>query len=290
MKYPIFFVAPLLLLVGILLLSSSNSKTLPDPAQSRWINLTLRQIGHDLLSAQCDSTSVIPRVSRGADGRYLLQLERQLDYDLLVDITNRRLHQSSYPVDYTIAIEDCQSAELLLGFRWSSAVPSPDPACTGRDQAEGCHNISLTIHPREDAVSPVRGVSGGIALLSGIALLFVGWPRYSANPTREEKASDSLIILSPKTTLDDHNLVLLIAGEEEPLTYRESQLLAHLSRHANLILDREDIKSAVWESEGIITGRSLDVFISRLRKKLAKDPSIEIETIRGRGYRLKTNQ
>jgi DNA-binding response OmpR family regulator len=45
----------------------------------------------------------------------------------------------------------------------------------------------------------------------------------------------------------------------------------------------------VWEDEGVITGRSLDVFISKLRKKLKNDPSVQIVNVHGKGYKLESN-
>ena len=54
----------------------------------------------------------------------------------------------------------------------------------------------------------------------------------------------------------------------------------------NQVLKREDIQDAIWSEEGVIVGRSLDVFISRLRKILRKDERLAIKNIHGVGYRL----
>jgi DNA-binding response OmpR family regulator len=75
---------------------------------------------------------------------------------------------------------------------------------------------------------------------------------------------------------------------EEPvkLTHRESHLLYNLLKNKNKVLDRSYILEKLWGSNDFFTGRSMDVFISKLRKKLAGDPQIEIVNVRGYGYKL----
>ena len=59
-----------------------------------------------------------------------------------------------------------------------------------------------------------------------------------------------------------------------------------LLKLANTIIYREQLQKDVWENEGVIVTRSLDVFISKLRKKLEKDPAIRIVNVHGKGYKL----
>ncbi|KQC32056.1 transcriptional regulator [Nonlabens sp. YIK11] len=76
--------------------------------------------------------------------------------------------------------------------------------------------------------------------------------------------------------------------ENEPvkLTHRESHLLYHLIQNKNKVLDRSYILQKLWGSDDFFTGRSMDVFITKLRKKLAKDEALEIVNVRGYGYKL----
>jgi len=71
------------------------------------------------------------------------------------------------------------------------------------------------------------------------------------------------------------------------LTYRESELLKLFADNINQIVKREDILMKIWGNDQFFSSRSLDVFISRLRKLLQSDPSIRIENIHNIGYRLK---
>jgi DNA-binding response OmpR family regulator len=74
--------------------------------------------------------------------------------------------------------------------------------------------------------------------------------------------------------------------EEECLTHREAQLLHELIQHKNDLTDRSLILKKLWGSDDFFNARSMDVFISKLRKKLDKDPNIQIVNVRGYGYKL----
>ncbi|HSF52598.1 MAG TPA: response regulator transcription factor [Algoriphagus sp.] len=80
---------------------------------------------------------------------------------------------------------------------------------------------------------------------------------------------------------------LLKLGENEhPLTSRESQLLQILLENANDITDRTKILTQIWGSDDFFNARSMDVFITKLRKKLQDDPAIQILNVRGYGFKL----
>lgn len=72
----------------------------------------------------------------------------------------------------------------------------------------------------------------------------------------------------------------------ETLTHRESQLLFHLVTNKNQVLDRSFILKKLWGDDDFFNARSMDVFISKLRKKLKGDSTIQILNIRGYGYKL----
>lgn len=80
---------------------------------------------------------------------------------------------------------------------------------------------------------------------------------------------------------------LLKLNEEEcHLTARESQLLKILLENANQITDRSLILTQIWGSDDFFNARSMDVFITKLRKKLQEDTQIQILNVRGFGYKL----
>ena len=89
------------------------------------------------------------------------------------------------------------------------------------------------------------------------------------------------------TTLDIHNLLLNSNGVVTRLTYKECKLLQMFFRHSGKVIERDVFLKTIWEDDGFFVARSMDVFVSKLRKYLSSDPDVKIENIRGIGYIMK---
>jgi DNA-binding response OmpR family regulator len=89
-----------------------------------------------------------------------------------------------------------------------------------------------------------------------------------------------------KYLFDTKNYLLWNATEKIKLTQRESDLLKLFMDNKNVVLKREEILNALWGTDDYFMGRSLDVFISRLRKILTNEPGITIENLHGIGFRF----
>lgn len=87
-------------------------------------------------------------------------------------------------------------------------------------------------------------------------------------------------------TFDNRNKVLVHGGEERGLTKKESAVLKLLCQHQDQVLPRELLLNMVWGDDSYFLGRSLDVFISRLRKYLAPDERVRIVNVHGIGFKL----
>lgn len=87
---------------------------------------------------------------------------------------------------------------------------------------------------------------------------------------------------------DIGNHILASPENKKQLTHREAQLLAAFCQNPDTILKRDDLLMKIWGDDHYFASRSLDVFISRLRKYLKSDPSLKIENIHNVGYRLVT--
>lgn len=85
---------------------------------------------------------------------------------------------------------------------------------------------------------------------------------------------------------DRANLTLHHAERTYELTQREADVLAYLLARPNTVVRRDDLLRAIWGDDDYFMGRSLDVFVSRLRKRLAADPSLRIDAVHGVGFRL----
>jgi len=89
-----------------------------------------------------------------------------------------------------------------------------------------------------------------------------------------------------KYQFDTKNFILFNDAEKVGLTQREAELLKLFLDNKNLVLKREQILTALWGTDDYFMGRSLDVFISRLRKILANENGISIENLHGIGFRF----
>ncbi len=87
-------------------------------------------------------------------------------------------------------------------------------------------------------------------------------------------------------TFDTQKQILTINGDSTKLTTKEAELLALLCAHANDILERNHALKQIWVDDNYFNARSMDVYITKLRKLLKPDPRIEIINIHGKGYKL----
>lgn len=87
-------------------------------------------------------------------------------------------------------------------------------------------------------------------------------------------------------TYSDNERMLVINGEGTKLTTKEAELLKLLAYNQNKVLDRDVALKSIWGNDNYFTGRSMDVYITKLRKYLKKDERIEIVNIHGKGFKL----
>src|SRR5690554_3340327 len=103
--------------------------------------------------------------------------------------------------------------------------------------------------------------------------------------TDEDESFDDTYEIG-RFTFDAMKRVIHIDGEENKLTTKESQLLKLLAKNKNQILDRQAALRAIWGDDNYFNGRSMDVYIAKLRKILKEDENIEIMNIHGKGFKL----
>jgi DNA-binding response OmpR family regulator len=84
-------------------------------------------------------------------------------------------------------------------------------------------------------------------------------------------------------TFDSRRLQLKINNAVKQVTEKEGELILFLFNHKNQVVKREEILNSVWQNDDFFSGRSMDVFISRLRKYFKEDPTITIKSLRGIG-------
>lgn len=109
---------------------------------------------------------------------------------------------------------------------------------------------------------------------------------------RRSKA-DSTLVVKPgskqigKYLFDFQKLTLMLDGKSQSLTFREAEVLKFMAERTDQVIRRDELLKAIWGDDDYFMGRSLDVFISRLRKYLSGDPDIRIDNVHGVGFRMR---
>ena len=106
--------------------------------------------------------------------------------------------------------------------------------------------------------------------------------------TKGKKSRESTVYRLGQFTFDTQKQLLPIGEKQTKLTTKENELLALLCSHSNEILQRDFALKTIWIDDNYFNARSMDVYITKLRKHLKDDPQIEIINIHGKGYKLIT--
>lgn len=105
------------------------------------------------------------------------------------------------------------------------------------------------------------------------------------SPEEESEKNRDLYDIG-KYKFDANKQLLSIDGKSRKLTTKESELLKLLCNNKNQMLDRNYALRSIWEDDSYFNARSMDVYITKLRKYLKEDPSIQILNVHGKGYKL----
>ena len=300
---PYFIIPSVLIFIGLGALPSILWEHTPSVASmsrndnepfSEKINLALRQTADKLLKLSGDSTSTIAPVKKTADNVYLVKLEHHFNYDSLPSILQNSFNTFDIKGKYDVAVWDCLNQELVLGYRSINLSKQSEAACTGRNQGLNCYNFTVTFTelPSNSAQSPlVWFLLGGLLAytIGAIAYFFYFKKKEAiAPPVMTNSIDNTHLIFIGKTIFDTRNQTISFDNILQKLTFREAKLLQLFCHHQNELIDRDVILKAVWEDEGVLVGRSVDVFVSRLRKVLKNDESLKITNVHSRGYRFET--
>lgn len=276
----------------------SESRVMDERQFSEQVNLALRQTAHQLLAIEGDSISTIPPVQQVEKNMWLIRLEQNIDYDKLPLILQKAFSLHHVEGEYNVAVLDCRNHELVLGYTFYPSAANTETPCRGREQPAGCYNLRVTFP--DLATTPVQGNRAWV-LLTLVCSAFLAFSGYyffiflkKKRLTQNEIAPTVLLngqtpIQFGQSVLSVDNQKLMCNGVTKDLTYRETKLLQLFCRHVNQLLERDLILKLVWEDEGIIVGRSVDVFVSRLRKLLHDDKTVQIINVHGVGYRMEVS-
>jgi hypothetical protein len=254
--------------------------------------IILRKIGHEVLLNSGDSTSRVLPVRKIAAGEYQITFENEFTFqtDSLVKIIRRSLIKNNLPRDYIVNVLSCKHTGVLFGYAISGNEKNNIIACSRRKQPKSCYIIDIKFQDAASFTPVQKGyLIGSIPLLAFVGLLLF-------RSVKPRKSNGAALNATPSTlqignTLFDTQKRKLITGQTTtPLTVKECKLLAIFAQSPNMVIERNRLQKEIWEDEGVIVGRSLDMFISKLRKKLESDSSLQLVNIHGTGYKLQISE
>lgn len=245
----------------------------------------LRRIGHEVLLQSGDSVSRVLPVQKIGAHEYRLSFENAFTFqpESLVNTTRHLLAEDPLTGDYIVNVLNCSNASIAYGFAISSDKKDDIITCSGRKQPTARYIMDIKFKPTN--INTVKKVSilGGLPVLAFVGFIFLrSVKRRKVLP--EIKDTDILTLGS--VLFDAKSRKLIINEKPIDLTGTETRLLSIFAMSPNETIERSRLQKEIWEDEGVIVGRSLDMFISKLRKKLEPDARIKITVIRGKGYKL----
>jgi hypothetical protein len=245
----------------------------------------LRRIGDELLLQSGDSTSRVLPVEKISESEYQIRFENDLTFqpDSLVNTTRRLLAKDPLTRDYVVNVLNCGNSSVAYGFAISGNKKDDIVACKGRKQPTACYMINIKFKPIGISTAKNGYLLGSLTFLAFVGFIYLRSvkPR-SALP----KGQFTKVFTFGSVLFDAQERQLVINKKTIDLTGTETRLLLIFALAPNQTIERSRLQKEIWEDEGVIVGRSLDMFISKLRKKLEFDPHIKIVVIRGKGYKL----
>ena len=281
-KHKYIFALLLLVLISSVFFVNTNS----DFDLSRR-EVLLRRIGHEILLQSGDSTSRVLPIKKIAENEYQISFEKEFAFvtDSLVNTTKRLLAKDYQVSDYVVNVINCDNSSVAYGYVISKNKKEDVLACVGRKQPIACYKINIKFKTSDVVIANYKYYLVGLAFL-----LLIGFIFWKLKPKKElPKIDNNNLFTFGSVVFDAQKRQLEINEKTIDLTATETRLLLIFASSPNETIERSRLQKEIWEDEGVIVGRSLDMFISKLKKKLELDPNINIVVIRGKGYKLEVN-
>jgi hypothetical protein len=279
------YLCGLILLSFISVICAAFSMTGSDDFDIARREVLLRRIGHELLLQSGDITSRVLPVRKIAENEYQIRFENELTFlpDSLVNTTRRLLANDPLARDYVVNVLTCGTDSVAYGYAISKNKKDDIVPCKGRKQPRACYMINVKFKPTGINTAKNGYLLGSLPFLAFVGFIFLR----SVKPRKALPGGQYTRMFTLGSVLfDAKNRKLIINGKTIDLTGTETRLLHIFAVSPNETIERSRLQKEIWEDKGVIVGRSLDMFISKLRKKLEVDPNISIVVIRGKGYRL----
>jgi len=252
--------------------------------ESETVKVVLRDVGHQLLLSNQDSTSLVLPIIDLGNSTYEISFNKQLSFEpgSLVSIIYNSFEKVTLPADYLVEVIQCNNHEIAYSYKIKASEEKNIIPCRGRVLPENCYTIEVKFSDRTASFFR-RPTLLYVLIIIGFLLLHSLF--YNRKHIKvSEKTDENYAEIGSYKFYPAQNKLIKEAVEIS-LSKKECELLILFIAHPNQTIKREELTKKVWEDHGVIVGRSLDTYISKLRKKLKDDQYIKLINIHGVGYK-----
>lgn len=282
-----FYLLGVLTVLVFLTLSFSGSDDNEDDFSEK-VKISLREVGNQLLLSHQDSTSLVLPVIQLEPSKYALAFQPpfSLEPKNLVSIIDKSFRASDLPMDYRVEVIQCTDQEVAYSYEKNEMKEKTIVPCGGRALPENCYTIEVRFMGQKASFLSVQNILYLLIIAVFLLLIFFYFKKKPVELPSEDYAAHASIG-SYRFYPEQNKLVK--EAVEISLSKKECELLEIFVANPNQVIKRDELTKKVWEDNGVIVGRSLDTYISKLRKKLKDDTSIKLTNVHGIGYKLEIN-
>lgn len=248
------------------------------------IKVVLREVGNQMLLINNDSTSlVLPIISKG-ESTFKLSFQSHLSFEPndLVTVIRDNFKKTRLSEDYIVEVFQCKDSEVAYSYEVRSDEENTIIPCSSRILPNDCYTIEVKLINENK-----KGFNTTLLVIIALTVLvFIGVLFFNRRTAIAKRNLDKTAVKIGSFKFYASQNKLIKEAEEINLSKKECELLEIFVSRPNEVIKRDELTKRVWEDNGVFVGRSLDTYISKLRKKLKSDHSIKLTNIHGIGYKL----
>ena len=273
----------LIIVISVWFFSRSSTQ---QTAFSEKVKIALRDVGNKILLSEKDSTSLILPITEIKNYKYELSFQSDLVFEptTMVSIIDESFSKSALPKEYLVEVLQCADQEVAYSYQMHELEENTIIPCNGRYLPKNCYTIQVRFTSKNSSLFTASTLLYGSVILVFIWLEFFFFRKKEQHNISEETQEHFATIGSFHFYPTQNKLVK--QATEINLSKKECELLQIFAENLNQVVTRDELTKKVWEDNGVIVGRSLDTYISKLRKKLKDDENIKLTNVHGVGYKL----
>jgi hypothetical protein len=255
--------------------------------------IVMRNIGHQILLSSGDRSSRVLPVKKTNNYQYQIRFTSALEIsqDSVIKIVGQAVRVNHLPPDYIVNVVESRNNDVVYGFAILKTEQTSLLPCKGRKLPKAHYAVNINFRNRRTGVLSKDYILGAGGSLAAMMLIFSGLKM------KRQKNKSSISEVKPTAPGTSQGMdigrykffkshqYLEYDQEQIKLSEKETKILEILASRLNVVVERSELQK-VWEDDGVIVGRSLDMFISKLRKKLENDPTVQLVNVHGKGYKL----